>query len=501
MNTFCFAQNFHCALTAPDYIILAASVLLLGVITYFSGRGQTDTNDFFVGQRHIPSWAACLSFVATEVSALTVVGVPATAFKENWQYMQFVIGSAVARVVIAYLFIPVFYKYRCVTIYEYLRHRFGPETQYTGSAFFFIGRLLGSGVRLYAACLAVGLILGWNLWLSIVFFTIFSIAFIAFGGIKAVVWTGVISTFIFYLAGFAVLGFLMFNLHGSFHSLFAAASAAGKLSFINWGFNIIDPNIVWMAVLNGLLVSMASFGTDQELMQRMLTVETRQSSQKALVSTILGSVPLTILYMAVGTGIYMYFTQHPALPLPDNSDKILAHFTNLVLPAGLRGLVLAAIILASMHSPLGSLSSSFVTDIYRTLIRRGASEKHYLLVSRISVGVFGLILAVLAYMCSALEGILWFAFKITAVTAGSMLGVFLLGMLTGVRVNKMNVVSMILNSVVMTILLVLSEKHLIGLGWSWLILFGTAGTIIVSMLLAKYEHMPPKTEPEPLEQD
>ncbi len=193
-----------------DYSLVGASVLILLVIAYVTGKDEKDTNDFFLGRRRVPGWVACMSFVATEISAMTIVGVPATGFRENWQYLQFFIGSASARIFIAYFFIPAFYKYNCTTIYEFLRHRFGPETQYAGSIFFFITRLLASGVRLYAASLAVSVIMGWSLPKTILLFTCISTVFIGFGGIKAVVWTGAFEAAIFYVAGGAIAAYLLF---------------------------------------------------------------------------------------------------------------------------------------------------------------------------------------------------------------------------------------------------------------------------------------------------
>ena len=134
---------------------------------------------------------------------------PATAYSENWEYLQFFVGFAAAKIAVAFLFIPVFYKYNCTSIYEFLRHRFGPETQYAGSIFFFITRLIASGVRLYAACLGIGIILGWNLSQTLLVFTIVSIIFIAFGGVKAVVWTGAYQTIVFFSAGLSLLIYLL----------------------------------------------------------------------------------------------------------------------------------------------------------------------------------------------------------------------------------------------------------------------------------------------------
>ncbi len=155
-------------------------------------RRQRDTADFFLARRHIPWWAACLSFLATEISAVTIISVPATAYAENWQYVQFFVGSSLAKLVVAFLFIPAFYRYDCTTIYEFLRHRFGAASQVTGSLFFFVTRLLGSGVRLMVAALAVSILMGWPFGATLALFTGVSILYIALGGVSAVVWTNVL---------------------------------------------------------------------------------------------------------------------------------------------------------------------------------------------------------------------------------------------------------------------------------------------------------------------
>jgi Na+/proline symporter len=155
------------------------------------------------------------------------------------------------------------------------------------------------------------------------------------------------------------------------------------------------------------------------------------------------------------------------------------------MPAVLRGLMLSAIVLASIDSPLGSLSASFVTDIYRPLLVRRRSERHYLLVSRLSVAVFGLILGVLAHAFSAVSQILWLAFKIAGVTFGSLLGVFLLGLLSRRAVRDWaNVVAMLVMAMANLVLLILSERGVLPLAWSWLVILGTAGTVLLAVGLS-----------------
>ena len=473
------------SLGAADYAWVGAAVVVLLLISYFKGRGEADTQDYFVARRKIPVWAAMLSFVATEISAMTIVGVPAIGFKENWQYLQFFIGSAAARVLIAFIFIPAFYKYNCTTIYEYLGHRFGAGTRYAGSAFFFVTRLFASGVRLYAASLAVSVIMGWSLAGTLAFFTCISVVFIGFGGIKAVVWTGAFEAVTFFLAGFVVLGYLLLHIDGGMAAVTDVAGRAGRLSLFNMGWGLKDPNVLWIAVLNGIFGSMAAFGTDQELMQHLLTLETRKASQRTIITTIFATVPLLVLYLSIGTLLFVFYSQNPSLPQPDNSDKILSHFTVQVLPVGLKGVVLMAIVMASIDSPLSSLSSSFITDIYRPLIRKGASESHYLAVSRLSVAAFGLLLAGIAFSFRSAEGMLWMAYKINGVTAGSLLGIFLLGLLTGRVSNRGNVAAMCASAGVAGLMLYLSETGLLAMGWSWVVVIGTVLTFFLGWVFGR----------------
>jgi SSS family transporter len=481
-------------LTWPDYGVLAVALAVLLAIGLRFGREQRDTSDFFLARRRVPWWAVCLSFLATEISAVTIISVPATAYSENWEYVQFFVGSSLAKLAVAFLFIPAFYRHDVTTIYEFLRDRFGRASQVTGSIFFFVTRLLGSSVRLMAAALAVGILMRWPVAPTIAVFVLVSILYIASGGVKAVVWTNVFQALLFLVAGAVTLGYLLWQIDGGLAAVAATAGEAGRLDVVNWGpapgapdfwrRMLTDPNIVWVAVLNGFVGSMAAFGTDHDLMQRLLTVETRVQSQKTLSLTPLGTLATLVIYLGLGSALYTFYAQRPELPVP-RPDEILPHFVQQVMPAALRGLMLSAIVLASIDSPLGSLAASFVTDIYRPLLRRGRSERHYLLVSRVSVVVFGVVLGLLAHAFSAFDGILWLAFKIAGVTFGSLLGVFLLGLLTRRAVADVaNVVAMVVMALVNLALLVLSETGALRFAWSWLVIVGTAGTMLLAVLLS-----------------
>src|SRR5262249_24490091 len=211
--------------------------------------------------------------------------------------------------------------------------------------------------------------------------------------------------------GAVTLAFLVSQIDGGLGSIVRVAGGAGRLNVFNWGPApgdsdfwrriLSDPNIVWVALLNGFIGSLAAFGTDHDLMQRLLTVETRHESQRTLALPPIGTLLTLLISLGLGAGLYTFSTQHPA-PALVRSDEILPHFVREVMPALLRGFMLSAIVLASIDSPLGSLSASFVTDIYRPLLARDRSEQHYLRVSRLAVLVFGLALGGLPWPFSPL---------------------------------------------------------------------------------------------------
>lgn len=478
------SASLGAALNAADLLVVGIGLTVMLAIGAWAGRRERDTRDFFLGGRGVPGWAAALSFVAAEVSAATILTVPAEAFRSNWQYLQMFVGSAAARVVVAAVFIPVFFRHDCTTIYEYLRTRFGPATHYTASIFFFITRLLASAVRLFLAAMGLATIAGWTadgegragIAVAIVLLSVIGMAFIAYGGIKAVIWTSVVQAGVILAGGAALAAFLVSQLDGDTSQWWHTAAQAGRLKLLNLTLNPADAQSLPLMAMNGFLVSLVVFGTDQDLMQRLLCVQTRGRSQRSLIATIGIALPVSVLFLSIGTLLFLFARQHPGWTPPPDADRILPAFTVAFVPHLLKGLILLMILMASIDSPLGSLAASFVTDIYRPLIRRDADERHYLRVSRISVVLFGLLLGGLALGVIRFEQRLWLSFQVLGVTGGGLLGVFLLGMLTRRGRDATCAATMIISAVTMLVLYVLIQKEVVSLGWTWLILIGTSLT-------------------------
>lgn len=461
---------------ALNYLLLAAALGLILYMAFYFGNRQRTVSDYFLGGRRIPWPVACFSLISTEISILTVMAVPASSFRENWGALQYFIGSAVARICVAVLFIPVFYKTPCTSIYEYLRRRFGQKTQQTAAGFFFLFRFPASAVRLMAASAAIGELMGWGMNTVILALVVLAIIYIGYGGIEAAAWAGVVQTLVVAAAGAATLAFICGRVDGGLGSVWDVSAEAGKLHFL-------DSSAIF-ALVSGFCVALASIGADHEMMQKLLVVRKREESQKAVLFSILGSFLVLILFLAVGTGLFAFYRLNTGMSLPARYENIFPHFAATVMPSLLRGLVLAALVMSVIDLPISGMAAVFIADIYRPFRRRGAGEDHFLRAARAASVLIGLSLGVLAYLFGTSAQFLWLAFKIGGVALGPLLGVFLLGLLTRQKADNAAAAAMILMGCVSAVLLYLSQLGALPFSWNWLVVIGTAGTMAMARWLA-----------------
>lgn len=466
-----------------DWSVVFFGIAILALIGISKGRKQEGSSDFFLASRKTPVIVSVFSFVASEVSAMTIVGVPSVSFSGGWEYLQFFAGSAVSRILIAYFFIPVFYKYNCVTIYDFVGERFERPVQYSSSVFFFITRLLASGIRLYATALAISVITGWSLGLTIFLFLLFSFAFIGFGGMKSVLYTGVYQALSFYLMGMGVIFFIFWGGDFGFKDFLKIAAMDNKIAIINASFDFKNPNIFLLAILNGVFGSLAAFGTDYEMMQRLLTLKTRAESQKSVMYTIIATFFLVLIYLSLGSAIYA-FLKFNSVTYSDKADKIVSYFAVNFLPEGLKGFVFLTVFLASVDLPLVSLSTSFINDIYSKV--KKVEEKDLIKLTRISMVFFAAILGFIAFISQKAQNMLWFAFEINGVTSGSLLGVFLLGIFTKFKGSKEIIFSMIFSSILCLGFMIGNKLNLTNVPWSSFVIIGTFTSFLLPQLIGKF---------------
>lgn len=463
---------------AIDGVVILLYFLVIVGIGLYAGRNNKSLQDFALGGHKIPWWAVLASIVAAETSAATFLGTPAEGFKtRSFAYAQLAIGTVLARIIIAWLFIAPYFRYKVQSIYEFLTIRFGPRTKDTASSIFLLGRVLGIGVRLYLG--GVILVVIWRFlfpgapvtletyfW-GIVFITLVTTFYTAVGGIKAVVWTDLIQACLMLgavvFALFTILNHIPGGL-GEVHrqlstqdtSMFQTGWDAAKPFGDALRGMLENPYTIMAALIGSTFLTMATHGTDQDMVQRMLTAENVAKSRFSLVLSGLADIPIVLAFLGVGMLLWVRYQVAPDSSLPSAHNEVFAYYIIHEMPVGIRGIIIAGVfatMMGSTSAALNALATAFIRDFYQPYIRPQATEQQSIRAARISTAVFGLLMILVATGAAytVLETnitIIPLALGVLGYGYGSLLGVFLLGVLTEKRGNDVaNVVAMLLGVV------------------------------------------------------
>ncbi|MEP6944755.1 MAG: sodium:solute symporter [Acidobacteriota bacterium] len=480
-----------------DYVVLLAYLIGITIFGIMFRKSQKTVKDYFVGAKNINWVVISLSIVATETSTLTLIGVPAIAYANyqypemggNYTYLQVVIGYVIARFVISFLFIPAYFKGDLMTAYTLLENRFGVAVKNFAASLFLIMRALAEGVRIFAASIVVTAVLQTSLpdipnitlW-SIVIVGVLTLIYTFEGGISAVIWTDLIQLII-YIGGSLVAAYMLVTLvPGGWGEIYAQGAAAGKFQVFSfaWSWNL--PFTFWAGVLGGTFLTMASHGTDQLLVQRLLTCKDQRDSQKAIILS--GFVVLFqfALFLTIGVMLFAYYKYFPLSTGLVSNDEIFPKFIVERLPHGISGLVIAAIFAAAMSNlsgSLNSLASTTVIDFYKPLIKPGASDESLLKLSKWLTAAWGVILISIAIFARNWGSVFTVGLTIASLVYGPMLGAFLLGVLTK-KANSAGVVVGMLTSMVT----MLAVKIYTDLAWTWYVITGTIICFSVGLIVS-----------------
>lgn len=440
-----------------DFIVIV--VYLVGV-AYFgirvSGK-QSSTSDYFLGGRDIPWWAVLFSVVATETSTLTFISIPAVAYGGNLTFLQITIGYIIGRIVVSIIFLPRYFEGNLSTAYQFLEQRFGGSMRNAASFTFMITRLLADGVRLFATAIPLAVILRLGgafsgvgdiqlYIISICLISLITFVYTLIGGIKAVIWMDVVQMVV-YLGGALLAGaILIADLPNGLSGALNLAAETGKLQFFNWGFNlsfeefIAQPYTFFTAVIGGAVFSIASHGTDQLIVQRLLTTRNVDDSQRALVWSGFVVALQFALFLFIGLLLFAFYDAQSAQQLGlATTDAIFAKFIVEQLPVGISGLIIAALFAAAMSSlssSLNSLASSTMLDLYKPYFGKDNDEAEDLRISRLITEFWAVLLTGSAIFFAFLQlqagerpAVVELGLGIASYTYGGLLGAFLLGRL------------------------------------------------------------------------
>ena len=384
-------------LSAVDLGIVV--VYLIGITLFglrFRKTRDTSLRGYFLAGRTIPWWAIALSIVSAETSTLTIISVPGVAFAGDLGFLQIVFGYMIGRVVVAVLFLPRYIRGEMLTAYQLIDRRFGPVLHKITAGLFLLTRAAAEGVRVFAVSIVVGIAIGTGDVLSIAIISALTLLYTFEGGMAAVVWTDVVQMAL-YLAGTAVaMATLGTHVHGGWGAIRLAGHAAGKFQVLHFGLNLTQSYTFWAGVLGGTFLTMASHGTDQLMVQRLLAARNLRESRLALLGS--GAVILLqfTLFLLIGVGLFVFYGQHPQVF--SSADRIFPTFIVEQMPRGVAGLLVAAILAAAMSNlsaALNSLSSTSVVDFWMHW-RPAAEDRERGLVSRLTTMVWAVVLFAIA---------------------------------------------------------------------------------------------------------
>jgi len=417
-----------------DRLDLAIVALYLLGITLFGlcfRKKQGSLKEYFLAGKSIPWWAIALSIVAAETSTLTIISIPGLAYDSNFNFLQVVMGYVVGRVVIAFVLLPHYFRGDLYTAYELIERRFGRNLRSLTAGLFVLTRAAAEGVRVYAISIVVAIALGTGEVASIAIITALTLIYTFEGGLAAVIWTDVVQTLI-YVAGTIIGLFTILRLvPGGWSSIHAAAAAAGKLQVLNFSLNLWLPYTFWAGVIGGTFFTVASHGTDQLIVQRLLAARSQKQSAVALISSGVAILFQFGLFLLVGVMLWAYYRE-PSANF-GRPDRIYPTFIVSRIPHGISGLLVAAILAAAMSNlsaALNALSSSSILDFYLRF-RPPMDEATRLRFSRVATVLWALLLFALAVLSLHKVGrVVEVGLRIASIAYGALLGVFLLGVLT-----------------------------------------------------------------------
>src|SRR5450755_837252 len=329
----------------------AILVLYLVGITLFGARfrrGQKSLRDYFLGGRTAPWWAISLSIVSAETSTLTILGTPALAFNGNMGFLQIVLGYLLARIVISLLFLPQYFRGEMFTAYELMRRRFGERIRRLTAGTFLVLRALAEGVRVFAISLVISIVLGTGEVVSIVVIVLLTLFYTFEGGLTAVIWTDVVQM-VLYVGG-AILSFFVIlkQIPGGWAHVADVAASLHKFQVFDFRFSLSSEFFsrsysFWAGLIGGCFLTTASHGTEQLLVQRLLAAKTEKQSRAALLSSWVVIFIQFTLFLIIGVCLFTMYKDH-GRTAPAVADSIYPRFIWERLPAGLSGLLIAAIL-------------------------------------------------------------------------------------------------------------------------------------------------------------
>jgi SSS family solute:Na+ symporter len=469
-----------------DLIIVAVALIASLVVGCTLARTNEDSDSFFMAGRVMPGWAVGASLVATVISAMTFLALPAYSYKSDWRWMATCLVYPAALVPALIWFMPFFRKIRAKSAYEYFEQRFGAWARVYVASGFVLTQSLRMGIILFATSLALEVVLGVDSAATIIAVGMIVVAYCTLGGLKAVIWTDVVQTVGFIIGGAAVLLIVVYKFTGSTEAIVQDAFSAGKLSL---GPTTFEPRELsfWAIFISHLIIYMQWTCTDQMFIQRYCAPRTLRDARWTLYIGMLVTAPIWAYFIMLGTALWAFFNhvQDPAVASL-SAEEVFPHFIVTQMPHGLSGLVAAALCMAALStlsSSMNAAAATTETDFYRRFIVKNATERHYLAAGRLLTVVFGILMITIALVIRSTRTMTLIELQaiVLGVFGSGLLGIFILGFAT--RTSNQAAAFATAMTIVMVIgWLILAQIDFFRPWWPHELWIGVVGNVFIFLL-------------------
>ncbi len=417
-----------------NYLVLGVYFLVMvGMGFYFSGREKSD-QDYFLSRGRIPWWAAGISIFGTQLSAITFMAIPATAYATDWVYILGQATIVLLAPVVVYLYLPFFRRLQITTAYEYLEKRFNVVVRLFGSTSFIAVQLGRMGIVVFLPAIALSAATGVNIYAAILLTGLLSTLYTTLGGIEAVVWSDVVQVIVLMGGALLSLFIIAFSVEGGWTGLISTAAAHDKFHMTNWTWDYASTG-VWVIVVGWTLSNLIPYTADQAVVQRYLTTKNEAEAGRSIWTNAILTVPAGLIFFGLGTALFVFYREHAASLEPAlQTDAIFPLFIVQQLPVGVAGLLIAGVFAASMSSldsSLNSVASALVTDFYKRFAP-ASTEKGRLRLARWLTVVLGVLATMLGLLLATFDiaSLFDLFLELLGLFGGGLAGLFALGIFT-----------------------------------------------------------------------
>jgi len=465
------------SLSGVDYLVIGGYLLAITAFGSWFARYQKTTRDYFLTDRSVPWWAICFTIVATETSTLTFIGIPAQAYAGNMTFLQLAIGYIIGRLLVSVLFIPAYFRGDLFTSYELLQRRFGTRVKTLSAVIFLITRSLADGIRLFTTALVIAIVTQVPVTWVVIVLGAAMIVYTMRGGVSAVIWTDVVQMFV-YIAGAGAVAIALLNrIDGGWAEVMRVGSQTGRFVMIDASLDFTKAYTLWAGLLGGVALTLSTHGTDQYLVQRLLSAKSQKDASTGLILSGFIVFAQFILFLMIGVMLYTHY-QQVALPQElSRTDQILPIFVVNELQNGLAGFIVAAIVAAALSPSLNAMAATTVSDFYLPYINPTADQDTQMRVSKqatVAWGVVQLLVAIGAQFMN--RSVLDAGLAVLSFASGSVLGAFLLGTLAPSVRERDTFAGMIAGLIVMT-----AVWWATPIAFTWYVLIGAVTTCVIAI--------------------